>query len=294
MRSFRLAALATARLRRPAFAFGLTLLLAFAAAAQQPAIGRQKVPRLTTDDVAQPPSAQPAEDSKDASGKPEEAKKPGDPAATSAQPTAGDEKISAEESSWRDRVGKARNRAKDLERAAEEAELRITSLRNDLAVSGQSARYRNDVAAEMDQAGRRLIDIRKDARAAADDLAELVDYGKQKGFTEAEGPKPTSEGGKPNEQYYRARLAKLTGDIESAQRRISLYENRVRDISQRIIMNGGKKGGDNFYIAQLQQDRADAQAKFDEARADLAKAQADLNLLKDEARRADVSRDLFR
>lgn len=294
MRSLRLAASATSFLRRPAFAFGLALFLALAAAAQQPAIGRQKVPRLTTDDVAQPPASQPVEESKEGAKKTEEGKKPGEPVSTTAQPTSGEEKVSAEESSWRDRVATARNRAKELERAAEEAELRITSLRNDLAVSGQSARYRNDVAAEMDQAGRRLIDIRKDARAAADDLAELVEYGKQKGFTEAEGPKPTSEGGKPNEQYYRARLEKLKGDIESAQRRISLYENRVRDISQRIIMNGGKKGGDNFYIAQLQQDRADAQAKFDEARTDLAKAQADLDVLKDEARRADVSRDLFR
>jgi chromosome segregation ATPase len=214
--------------------------------------------------------------------------------ATTTQPTAGEEKVSAEELSWRERVAKARSRAKELERAAEEAELRITALRNDLGTSGQSARYRNDVAAELDQAGQRLTDLRANAKAASDDLAELVEYGRQKGFAEAAAPQPTSGDGKPNEQYFRARLDKLTGDIESAQRRISLYENRVGDISQRIIMNGGKKGGDNFYIAQLQQDRDDAQTKLDEARDALKKAQADLDALKEEARRADVSRDLFR
>lgn len=300
MRSLRLvAASATALLRRPVFALGVALFLALGAAAQQPAIGRQKVPRLTTDDVARPPSAQPVEDSREGPGKigeakTEGAKKPGEPVATTTQPTAGEEKVSAEESSWRERVAKARSRAKELERAAEEGELRITQLRNDLGTSGQSARYRNDVAAELDQAGQRLTDLRANAKAAADDLAELVEYGRQKGFTEAPAPQPTSGDGKPNEQYFRARLDKLTGDIESAQRRISLYENRVRDISQRIIMNGGKKGGDNFYIAQLQQDRDDAQTKLDEARAALTKAQADLDALKEEARRADVSRDLFR
>jgi chromosome segregation ATPase len=296
MTSLRLAvALArTALLRRLTFAFGLALLLALNAAAQQPAIGRQKVPRLTTDDVSRPPAAQPVDESKEGAAKTEEARKAGETVATTAQPTAGEEKVSAEESSWRDRVGKARSRAKDLERAAEEAELRITTLRNDLGTSGQSARYRNDTAAELDQAGRRLIDARADAKAAADDLAELVEYGRQKGFAEAAAPQPTSGDGKPNEQYFRARLDKLTSDIESAQRRVSLYENRVRDVSQRIIMNGGKKGGDNFYIAQLQQDRDDAQSKLDEARAALTKAQADLDALKEEARRADVSRDLFR
>jgi chromosome segregation ATPase len=284
----------TAFLRRPAFAFGLALFFALAASAQQPAIGRQKVPRLSTDDVSRPPAMQPVEESKEGAAKTEDDKKPGEPVATTGQPAADGEKVSAEELSWRDRVGKARNRAKELERAAEEAELRITTLRNELGTSGQSSRYRNDTAAELDQAGRRLIDLRADAKAAADDLAELVEYGRQKGFAEAAAPQPTSEGGKPNEQYFRARLDKLTGDIESAQRRVSLYENRVRDISQRIIMNGGKKGGDNFYIAQLQQDRADAQAKLDEARAALTKAQADLEALKEEARRANVSRDLFR
>jgi len=270
------------------------MFLALAAAAQQPAIGRQKVPRLTMDDVARPPSVEPVEDSKEGSGKKEEAKKPGEPVATTAQPKAGEAQVSADESSWRDRVGKARNRAKELERAADEAELRITALRNDLGTSGQSARYRNDVAAEMDQAGRQLTDLRADAHSAADDLSELVEYGRQKGFAETAAPQATSGDGKPNEQYFRTRLDKLTGDIESAQRRISLYENRVRDVSQRIIMNGGKKGGDNFYIAQLQQDRDDAQTKLDEARAALTKAQADLDALKEEARRADVSRDLFR
>lgn len=295
MRSLRLvAALArTAFIRRSTITFGLALFLSITAAAQQPA-ARPRVPRLTTDDVARPPAAQPAEESKETAAKTEGANKSTEAVATTAQPAAAEEKVSAEQSSWRDRVGKARNRAKELDRTAEEAELRITALRNQLGTSGESARFRNDVAAEMDQAGRRLTDLRADAHAAAEDLAELVEYGRQKGFAEAAGPQPTSGDGKPNEQYFRARLDKLNGDAESAQRRIALYENRVRDVSQRILMNGGKKGGDNFYTAQLQQDRDDAQTKLDEARAALTKAQADLDALKDEARRADVSRDLFR
>jgi len=275
----------------------LTLLTPCAVSGQQPAVGRQKSPRLSTDDVLGP-VAQPLAGSKEAAAKPEDtgaktsAVKAGEAKAGEAK--AGEAKISAEELAWRERVKTAHARAKDLQRAAEEAELRITELRNELGASGQSAAYRNNTAAELEQAGKRAAELRAEARAATDDLNELLDYGKQKGFTEAAEPKPESEDGKPNEEYYRSRLAELTEQINSAQRQIQLYDNRVRDISQRILMNGGKRGGDNFYTLQLQQDRQDAQQKLDDSKAALLKAQSDLDVLREEARRAGVSPSLFR
>ena len=262
------------------------------ATGQQPAVGRQKSPRLTTDDVSGPPAAQPVVESKETAAKPVDAE--AKPSANKAGEGKGETKVSAEESSWRDRVKTARSRAKELQRTAEEAELRITALRNELGASGQSAAYRNNTAAELDQAGKRAAELRAEAKAAADDLTELLDYGKQKGFTETPEAKPASEDGKPNEEYYRARVAALNEQIDTAQRQIQLYDNRVRDISQRILMNGGKKGGDNFYMLQLQQDRQEAQQKLDEAKAALAKAQADMDALREEARRAGVSPSLFR
>jgi len=267
-----------------AFAFGLALLLSTAAAAQQPAVGRQRSPRLTTDDVVVPPPV----DSKAISS---DAKKSD---GTSAQTKTAGVAASAEELSWRDQVAKARSRAKDAQRTAEEAELRITALRNDLGRSGQSPQYRNDIVAQLDQAGRDLPELRAQAHQAADELDQLVDYGRQQGFTEAEGPRATSDDGKPNEQYFRDRLSRITGDIETADRQVQLYDNRVRDISQRIMMNGGKKGGDNFYVFQLQKDRDEAQQKLEEARAALMKAQNELESLKEEARRAGISPDIFR
>jgi len=268
---------------RLAFALGLAILLSITAAAQQP-VGRQRSPRLTTDDVVIPPA-----DSKRASSS--DARKSD---ATSNQTNTGGGATSAEELSWREQVAKARNRAKEAQRTAEEAELRITALRNDLGRSGQSPQYRNEIVAQLDQAGREVPELRAQAHQAAEELEQLVDYGRQRGFTEAEGPPATSEDGKPNEQYFRDRLSKIAGDIETAGRQVQLYDNRVRDISQRIMMNGGKKGGDNFYVFQLQKDRDDAQQKLEEARAALSKAQAELESLKEEARRAGISPDIFR
>ncbi|MEK6323078.1 MAG: hypothetical protein AABN33_15510 [Acidobacteriota bacterium] len=283
------------------YALAITLLWLTTTAAQQPAVSRQKSPTLTTDDVVRPQLEQPPPaESKQAALKPEEAGKAGAVETKPSEPKANEAKVGSEESSWRDHVGKARDRAKELERAAEEAELRITALRNELGVSGQSARYRNETAAELDQAGQRLSAVRGQARAAADDLAQLVEYGKQNGFTETAEPKPTEEG-KPNEQYYRTQFAKLTEALETAQRRIPLYDNRVRDLNQQLSTNGAGKdkngrntGGDSFFAAQLLKDREEAHQKLDEARSAVGKAQDDLDALRTEARRAGVPPGIFR
>src|SRR5512143_3608750 len=122
------------------YSLSLSLVLWLTAtAAQQQAPGKPRAPRLTTDEVVRQPTGQPLSDSKETVAKPEET-----PKTEVAEPKAnlqksGDSRVDPEESSWRDRVGKARDRAKELERVAEEAELRITALRNELGVSGQSA-----------------------------------------------------------------------------------------------------------------------------------------------------------
>lgn len=280
-----------------AFGLVITCLSWQASLAQQPANNRRP-PRLTTDDV-RPPAEQPAVETKEADGKPEDGAKAADAAdAKTGQPKA---KASEEELAWRERMSKARDKAKQLEKASEEAELRITSLRNELGASGQSARQRNDTAAEMDQAGQRLVQLKTQARTAADDASQLADYGKQKGFSEAEELKATSEEGKPNEEYYRAEYLKLKEALETAQRRVSLYDNRVRDLNQQLATNSGGRdksghatGGDSFYAMQVQKDRDEALQQLSDAKAAQSKAQSDLDALWENARRAGVPPGLFR
>ena len=287
-------------LLRLTVALFLTPMFSIAAAGQQPA-NRQRAPRLTTDDIIREPASQPSVESKEGDAKPADAPKT-DKTDPKDQPAKATEiKVSAEETAWRDQVGKARSRAKELERTAEEAELRVTALRNDLGASGQSVRQRNDTAAELSQAGQKLTDLQNQARAAADDAAQLIEYGRQKGFAEAEGPKATSEEGKPNEDYFRTQFAKLTEALQSAQRRVRLYDNRIRDLNQQITANssgrnsnGKATGGDSFFAAQLYKDRDEAQQKLEEARSAEVQAQNDLYALREEARRAGVPPGLFR
>src|SRR5436853_4676878 len=276
---------------RFAGALVLTLLLAICAAAQQPA-QRKRAPRMTTDDVMQPVASTPDEttdakpaDAKAEAGKPEAAK--------------GEKKeVNPDEVSWHERIAQAREKAKALERAAEEAELRVTSLRNELGVSGRGPQARNQIAADLEAAGQKLNDLRKQSRDANADLKELLEYGKEKGYSETEGPKATTNDGKANEEYYRTRFAALNEEIETAERRMKLYEDRVRDLQQRILNTGstgpGKKGGDNFTIAQLQQEQEEAQRSLDDAQAAKNRALEKRAALIEEARAAGVPPGIFR
>ncbi|MEN3332672.1 MAG: hypothetical protein V7641_2037 [Blastocatellia bacterium] len=276
---------------RFAWAFVLTLLLAICALAQQPA-QKKRAPRMTTDDVAQPVASTPDEineakpaDAKAEAGKPEAAK--------------GEKKeVSADEAAWRERISQAREKAKACERAAEEGELRVTSLRNELGVSGRGPQARNQIAVDLEAAGQKLSDLRKQSREANADLKELVEYGKEKGYSEAEGPKATTNDGKANEEYYRSKFATINEEVQTAERRTQLYADRVRDIQQRILNNGssgpGKKGGDNFMLAQLQQEKEEAQRNLDDAQSAKTRALEKREALIEEARRAGVPPGIFR
>ena len=274
------------------------LLLACIAHAQQPAPARKRSPSMTTETMLKP-GEQPATDaqtetpgsktSENASANPSQ-QAPGD----------ADGSATAEEQAWREQVANARDRAKAAERAAEEGELRITALRNQLAASGHTAQARNETAAELSYAGQQLVVLKTAAKTAAEELAQLLEVGRLNRYSEAPGPDPILKNGDANQDYYKARFIALNEALQTAERRVQLYDDRVRDLSQRIMQTGGKDGpggtggGDNFYLAQLQEQRQEAQQQLDEARAASAKAGSDLDALKEEARRAGVPPGIFR
>jgi hypothetical protein len=266
-----------------AFALAFILTLSLAAMAQQPATGKKRVPRMTSDDVAQPAAETAGEESVKGAAKEDAGKA-----------TSKGDKPSAEEAAWRELVRQSRDKAKSLERAADQTELRVTALRNEIGRSGQTPSDRNQTAAELERAGERLLELRAQARAAAEELEQVLNEGRQKNFTEDQGPKATTGDGAPNEEYYRSRYAKLLEEAETAERRTNLYENRLRDLNQRMLSVGGKDRGDNFYIMQLQQELRETQEKLAEAREAGEKAQSELDSLMEEARRAGVPPGVFR
>jgi hypothetical protein len=258
--------------------------------------GRKKTPRLTTDDVSTTRTSQTTETTvvtvEETGKKAGEALKSG--AAKSADPKADGgakaaEKTNAGEQAWREQVARARERAESLERTAEESELRTTDIRNDLG-SSKDVRQRNATAAELETSGQQLNDAKTQARAAKAELKKLLDEGSSKGYSEAPGLQATSADGKANAAYYKTRYEKLMQAMRDAERRVQLYENRVRSLNESLV----NTNRDRFTSAQLEQDRNEAQEKADEARTALNKAQSDLESLLNEARAAGVPPGLFR
>jgi lambda repressor-like predicted transcriptional regulator len=252
-------------------------------AQQQPPPPPKKVPTLTTEDVMRRGGDVETSDVVEESS----GKKKSDAGAKASGERGDKTEISSEEKAWRENVKQARQRADAAQRAAEEAELRVTDLRNRLSVSGLDQRDRNVILAEMEETGDTVKQLRAEAKQAKSDLENALDQGREKGYREDAGP---SE--KPNESYYREKYAKLTKELDDAQRRVQLYDDRVRDINQRITINS--RTGDNYFIAKLQQDRDEAQQSLQDAQASVEKAQQDIDALKEEARTSGVPPGVFR
>jgi hypothetical protein len=278
-----------------AFTLILTLQGAVVSNAQQTEV-RKRTPRLTTDDVTtrtsqttETPVVTVEESAKKAGEglKSDSAKSTNTKSAGTAKGAA--DKTGPAEQTWREQVAKAREHAESLERTAEEAELRTTSLRNDLGSSGD-VKQRNATAAELESAGQQLTEAKNQARAASAELKKLLAEGSSKGFAETQGPASTSSDGKPNAAYYKGRYDKLLQAMRDAERRVQLYDNRVRSLNESLV----NTNRDRFTSAQLEQDRNEAQDKADEARTALTKAQADIESLMNEARAAGVPPGLFR
>ena len=269
------------------------LVFVHTASAQQQPEARKKAPRLTTEDVLRDKPtqviAEPAPEAKDSkaaeragAAPPSEKEKEQTPA-----------QVSPEETAWRESVKHAREKARAAQRAAEEAELRVNDLRNQLGVSGRTTAFRNQTAADLDEAGRIVRQRMLEARQASDEMNALLEEGSSKGYKEeVGGPKEVTPDGRPNEEYYRTRHAELASALEDAERREQLYENRVRELGQRITNNS--KAGDNFFIAQIQQERDEAQRSLDQAIAAREKAAREIESLKDQARSAGVPPGIFR
>jgi len=255
----------------------------------QPTPTPKKIPTLRTEDVLPHGTVVDEVESPAGAKKPDGAK----PSVGKGEKAAAEKpEVSPEEQMWRDNIKEARQRAESAERSAEEAELKITDLRNQLNTPGRDPRDRNAIVAEMGQQAESAKQLRDEAKQAKEELRKIEEDGRDNGYKEEAGPAPTTEGGKPNEQYYRERFEKLTQAAQDAQRRIQLYEDRVRDLNQRITNNS--RTGDNYFIGRLQEDLSEAQKSLQEAQEAYDKSQADLDALKEEGRTAGVPPGVFR
>jgi hypothetical protein len=185
---------------------------------------------------------------------------------------------SAAELDWRRRYAEAQRRSAAADKAAQEAEIRLTELRNQLGVGG--ARDRSAVLAQIEQQGQIISQTRDQAAAARAALESVRAEGARRSFSPDPGPPRRTKDGKPNREYYSARLTKAQAAVDDAERRITLYQNRIADLSTRLTINSGS--GDQFTQLRIQGELREANEGLQKAQADRAQALQAL----DEARRS--------
>jgi hypothetical protein len=258
------------------------LLTASVAIAQQPAPeGRNPssdAPSFTNDDL---PVPEPSRRTSDASKASQSGELTDEEIADAAQATetgdgapagAGKKGPSKAELDWRRRYSEAQNRAAAATKAAQEAEIQLTELRNQLGVGG--GERRGDTLSAIERQGQIINDTRDRMTATRAALEAVRAEGARRGFSPGAGPSRTTKDGKPNKEFYRERYVKAQGALADAERRIALFQNRVSDLSTRITINSG---GDQFTQLRLQADLREANEGLEKARADREAARTRLD-----------------
>ncbi len=275
-------------------------LFAAPALAQQSAPEGQRqdeTPTLTSDDVAPAPiqgqpagaQTQPPDEGDDSALTPEEradaasGRDTGKGDATAAPAKKGPSK---EELAWRTRYAQAESQLRAARQRAQNAELQLTEMQNNLG-STNSTQDRNSLAAAIETQGNTVREAQRAASDAQTAFDAVQAEGRSKKFRLAPGPSPTTESGRPNLDYYQQKVSKATGDYADADRRVQIYQDRVNDARGRILNNSGS--GDQFAGARLQEELDASLKELDKAQSDRNAARQRLDQARQEAAAAGVS-----
>lgn len=282
----------------PAAVF-VALLVASPALAQDPKDPPpdDPIPTMTNDDVAPVPVA-PVEDPQSSGAAPTDdgmtpeeradaaASMKADGGTAPAESTApGGRKVSQAELDWRSDYAAADEAARDAERRALEAELRVNEMKNGLGGSS-SAAERNADAAALQAQGEEVRRLRAEAAAARSQAERLKAVGSQGQFKPDAGPSPVTKDGTINPAYFQQALQKATTDLADADRRIEVYQNRILELRGEVLNTTGS--GDNFAVAKIQEQITQAESDLARAMSDRDAAAAALDQAQTEARSAGI------
>lgn len=152
----------------------------------------------------------------------------------------------------------------ELERRADQTELQITQLRNQLfSATARGPEANGQLSARINE----LSELRNRLRAQAQ-MAQLAVAG-----LEAEGQRNahqtsetslTNEKGEPDAQAFRAEYDKLQSELQDAQTRVEVLQFRLNRAQAEVLNRGN---GDNFALNRLRQERDQATTELQETQA---------------------------
>lgn len=212
----------------------------------------------------------------------------------------------AAERDWNTRLLQTRERVRDWEQRADAADLAATQSRNNIFHADANAlNATNARVAELKGNARAY---RAEARTAQASLHQLLDEGRDYGF-QIQALSPVLKSGEPNVDYYRARFLALQRELQDAQARADVLQQRVNRLQTQInstlnYLSLGGRGGllfypnngaaDSFYLNRLRDELGGVGGDYQATQARLALLAEQLQALQEEGRRAGLPPGIFR
>ncbi len=240
---------------------GFLLLLATVVVAQ----ARAPLPTLTSDDVigSKPTAPAPSATTKD-TGKTLLEKAPAkDAAATASAKSSEEDPKKKAEKEWNDRLKKAQEKQGDLERRADQAELQITQLRNQLfSATSRGPELNGQLNTRISEFTAQRNRLRTEAQAAQQAVITLQSEGRNNAY-QVSTASLTNEKGEPDAQAYQAEQERLQNELRDAEARVEVLRLRLNSMQGEVLKKGN---GDNFTLNRLRQERDRTTAELEEAR----------------------------
>ncbi len=250
---------------------------------------RAPIPTLTTDDVigAKPLAPTPAATAKEEGKSTAAANKPAlQKAAASTPANAAEDLKKKAEKEWNERLKKAQDILSELERRADQAELQITQLRNQLfSATSRAPEANGQLNARISELSALRNRLRAEAQAAQQDVARLEAEGQRQAYQAAETAL-VNENGEPDAQAFQAEHSKLQSELRDAQARIEVLQIRLNRAQAEVLNRGN---GDNFTLNRLRQERDQVTAELQETRARIEDVKNKLQTHRQKAAAAGVS-----
>lgn len=224
--------------------------------------GQSSIPTLTTDDIVAPRAITSVDAS--VTKNLNNTDKPEAKAGVKSEPVKEAEdpkKIAAKD--WNERLKKAQEKAKDLDRQVDQSELEINRLRNQLtSIEAKSPEARGQINDKIGMLAAQTQKLRGDAKTAQHLVDVLISEGNTNDYKIAEASLK-NEKGEPDAKAHQEMQATTQTEINSAKLKIEVLELRLRDNQSEIIRNGN---GDNFKLNRLRSEQAQIKEEIEKAK----------------------------
>lgn len=165
-----------------------------------------------------------------------------------------------EEKNWNNKLLEAQERAKSLARQANQAELEIGKLKNQLhSAVARTTSEQGQIMSRINQLAGQASKLKAEAEAAQKETDAIMNTGSSQGY-KVTPPALTTEKGEPDANSYRNESARLQTEIQDAQAAIEVLQLQLNKIRAESIQ---KANGDNFTINRLKVERQNVEQEIE-------------------------------